>query len=83
VINVGNCHQRCQLRVKLRHPKWYPMRQPLRFGELRSLTTPPKLPGDSVEQREVEADPEAAPLIRKYPSFGGYRPRFGKETFLT
>ena len=42
------------------------VRRPLRFGELRSLATVPPPAPNTVEERELSADAEAAPVLQKY-----------------
>ena len=42
------------------------MRKSLRFRELRSLTIPRTPPPSSVEERELQADHEAAPVLQRY-----------------
>jgi hypothetical protein len=54
-------------------------RRPTNFRELWSLTTPPRPLPTSVEERELEADIEAAPVLQRYLDLAdialGVRPR--------
>ena len=57
--------------------------RPLRFGELQGLTAPLKPSVNlAVEQREIEADPEAAPVIKKYLALADVALRLSDRPFL-
>jgi hypothetical protein len=57
--------------------------RPLRFGELQGLTAPLKPSVNlAVEQREIEADPEAAPIIKKYLALADLALRPSERPFL-
>jgi hypothetical protein len=58
------------------------MRRPLRFGDLRGLTTPPKRSPKTLELHEIETDAEAAPTIRKYLQLADMAQGLGSRPFL-